>query len=315
MSAHGSAFRPPEEQRQMLKRVTRLEWISVCFLITIITAIGLAMGSSEAMKAVWTEDLLSLVPPVAYLISAHWRDKDPTDEFPYGYRRAGLIGYLAGAVALFAFGIYVLIDSAWTLIAAEHPTIGTFEFHGHRVWLGWAMIAALAYSVIPPFVLGKIKLPLAEQLHQKGVYTDAKLEKGDWLTGLAGIAGILGIGYGLWWMDAAAAALIAVEILRDGVSTLKNSVAQLMNRRPSDVGATKHDPVVERVEEALRRLAWVREVRVRLREDGDAISGEVFITPADEAHPLDRTEEATKVAGDVDWRLHDINVELVRGKN
>jgi cation diffusion facilitator family transporter len=312
MSAHGSAFRPPEEQRRALERVTRLEWISVCFLLTIIAAIGLSMGSSEAMKAVWTEDLLSLVPPVAYLIAAHWRDKDPNDEFPYGYRRAGLIGYLAGAVALFAFGIYILIDSAWTLIAAEHPTIGTIELAGHRVWLGWLMIGALAYSVIPPFVLGRLKLPLAEQLHQKALYTDAKLEKGDWLTGLAGIAGIAGIGFGLWWMDAAAAALIAVEILRDGVSTLKNSVAQLMNRRPTDVGATKHDPVVEQVEEALRKLEWVREVRVRLREDGDVISGEVFITPCDEQHPLDRIEQAAEVAASVDWRLHDINVELVR---
>lgn len=53
-------------------------------MLTIIIAIGLTMGASEAMKAVWFEDLLSLVPPIAFLISARLRAKDPTDEFPCG---------------------------------------------------------------------------------------------------------------------------------------------------------------------------------------------------------------------------------------
>ena len=49
------------------------------------------------------------------------------------------------------------------------------------------MIAALVYSVIPPFVLGRMKLPLAAELHDKTLQTDANLNKGDWLTGIAGI--------------------------------------------------------------------------------------------------------------------------------
>src|SRR4051812_46201017 len=107
-SVHGEPFRPPEKQRDALERVTRLAWISIGFLLSIIVVIGAAMGSSEAMKAVWVEDLISLVPPVAYLIGARWRDKAPSDEFPYGYRRAGLIGYLAAAMALLGFGLYIL---------------------------------------------------------------------------------------------------------------------------------------------------------------------------------------------------------------
>jgi cation diffusion facilitator family transporter len=315
MSAHGSAFSPPEEKRQALRRATRLQWITVAFLATIVAVIGAVMGSSEAMKAVWAEDLLSLVPPVAYLVSSRWRRKDPTDEFPYGYRRAGHIGYLAGAAALMAFGIFILVDSAWTLLAAEHPTIGTLAFRGHRIWLGWVMILALVYSVIPPFVLGRLKLPLAEELHEKALYTDSRLEKGDWLTGLAGIVGLLGIGIGFWWVDAAAAALIAVEILRDGVSTLKNSVGQLMNRRPTDLAVTRHDPILDRMEDAVRRLPWVREVRVRLREDGEVITGEVFVTPRDEERLMDRIAEATEAACQVDWRVHDMNVVVITARH
>ncbi|MFL6538808.1 MAG: cation transporter [Chthoniobacterales bacterium] len=312
MNVHGKAFRLPPKQDALFQRARRLEWISIFFLLTIIAAIGITMGSSEAMKAVWIEDVLSLVPPVAILIDARYRTKDPTDEFPYGYRRATLIAFLTAAVALLAFGLYILIESATTLISAEHPTIGTVELFGRRVWLGWPMIAALIYSVIPPLVLGRMKLPLARELHHKALQTDANLNKGDWLTGIAGVFGILGIGLGFWWADALAAAVIAIEILRDGVSDLRNSIAQLMNKRPTQVDTNEKDPVLDAVEDALKRLDWVRDVRVRLREDGDVLTGEAFIVPCDEADLLSRVARATEVACGVDWRLHDINVVPVR---
>src|SRR3954463_11569356 len=258
MSVHGSAFQFPPKQQALFDRAKRLEWISIIFLVTIIAAIGLVMGSSQAMKTGWIEDLLSLVPPIAFLIGARYRDRDPTDEYPYGYRRAGLVAYLTGAVALLGFGLYILIESATTFISAQRPSIGTIELFGTRVWLGWLMIAVLVYSVIPPLILGRMKTPLAVALHDKTLFTDAKLNKGDWLTGIAGIAGIIGIGFGLWWADAAAAAMISIEIIRDGVTDLQNSIAQLMNKRPTQVATKEKDPVVDEVKDALCKLDWVR---------------------------------------------------------
>jgi cation diffusion facilitator family transporter len=312
MSVHGSAFQYPEKQEGLFRRAKRLEWVSILFLLTIVVVTGLAMGGSEAMKAVWIEDLLGLVPPIAFLVAARFSQRDPTDCYPYGYRRAGLVAYLTGAVALLGFGLYILIEAAITLLSAERPTIGTIELFSRRVWLGWIMIGALLYSVIPPLILGRMKLPLATELHDKTLQTDADLNKGDWLTGIAGIFGIVGIGFGWWWADAVAAAVISIEILRDGVSDLKNSIAQLMNKRPTKVEDNEKDPVLDRVEEALQRLDWVREVRVRLREDGSVLTGEVFIVPCDEGDLFRRQEEATKVACGVDWRLHDMNIVPVR---
>ncbi len=102
------------------------------------------------MKAMWIEDTLSLVPSVSFLIGVHYRNKSPDETYPYGYRRALLIGFLCGAVALFAFGVYLLGNSAFKLIQAEQPTIQTLGLFGRRVWLGWIMIAALVYSIFPP---------------------------------------------------------------------------------------------------------------------------------------------------------------------
>ena len=308
MKMPAEPYQLPPEKQEKLHRAKRLEWITIFFMLTIIAAIGLVMGSSQAMKAMWTEDILSLIPPAAFLFGMHYRSKPPDDQFPYGYRRAVLIAFLCAALALFGFGLYLIIDSLAKLIMAEHPSIQTMEIGGRRVWLGWLMMAALAYSVIPPLVLGRMKLPLARELHDKALQTDADINKGDWLAGLAGILGILGIAFGYWWADSVAALIISFEIIRDGISSLRNSVAQLMNKRPSDVESKEKDPVLDEVQRELERLDWVKKARVRLREDGDTLTGEAFIVPRDENNLLERLQQASDVAHSVDWRLHDINM-------
>ncbi len=312
MRGHHTPYELPPEKEAALRRAVRLEWTTIAFMVSIIAAIGFTMGGSETMKAVWTEDALSLLPPIAFLIGTHYRDRPANAQFPYGYRRAILIAYLCSALALCAFGLYILGDSLIKLFMAEHPTIGTVEIFGRRMWLGWLMMVALAYSAVPPFILGRMKLPLARELHEKTLQTDANLNKGDWLTGLAGIVGIAGIGYGYWWADAVAAGIISFEIIKDGVSNLRNSIAQLMNKRPSDVENKEKDPVIHKVQAALEELEWVEAVRVRLREDGDVLTGEAFIVPRDERQLLARMQEATEVANSQDWRLHDINIVPAR---
>lgn len=304
-------YRMPDDKQQAIYRAKRLAWITIAFMISIIAVVGFTMGSSEAMKAVWIEDILSLIPPVAFLIGTRYFDRPPDAEFPYGYRRAVMIAFVTAAVALLGFGLYILIDSLSTLILVKPPTIQTVSIFGRRVWLGWLMIAALVYSAIPPFILGRMKQPLAHDLHQKALQTDANMNKGDWLSGLAGVLGIMGVAYGFWWADAAAAIIISVEILRDGFSDLKNSIAQLMNKRPSDVDG-KPDPVPDKVQHELERLDWIESARVRLREDGDVLTGEAFIVPKDEFDLLNRLRNAYDVANAVDWRLHDVNIVPVQ---
>jgi cation diffusion facilitator family transporter len=312
MKFPGEPFRLPEDKQQAMTRARRLAWITIAFMISIIGVIGLTMGSSEAMKAMWIEDILSLIPPVAFLIGTRYFDRPPDEQFPYGYRRAVMVAFLTAAVALLGFGLYILIDAVSTLVLAEAPTIQTVPIFGRRVWLGWLMIAALVYSVIPPFILGRMKQPLAHELHQKALQTDVNMNKGDWLAGLAGVLGITGVAYGYWWADAVAAIIISVEILRDGFSDLRNSVAQLMNKRPTDVEGKEEDPVPDKVQHELERLEWVQQARVRLREDGDVLTGEAFIVPKDEFDLLNRLRKAYDVANGVDWRLHDVNIVPVQ---
>ncbi len=278
-----------------LERARRLEWWTLGWLVSIVAVMGLVMGSSEAMQAAWVEDLLSLAPPALFLLALHVERRGPSRMYPFGHYRTGSMCFLVAAVALTAMGAYLVYDASVVLIRREHPTIGTFSLLGQQVWLGWAMIAALVYSVIPPVILGYKKRKLAPQIADQVLYTDAEMNAADWKTGLAGMAGIVGIAMGWWWADAAAAGLIGLDILRDGLRSMRGAVAELLDGAPrklEDPG--KLHPDVERIEQSFGKG---REVRVR--ETGRYLH--VEIGSAERTRP---SEAAARAAlGDRFWRI------------
>jgi divalent metal cation (Fe/Co/Zn/Cd) transporter len=226
------------------------------------------------------------------------------------------LAYLSAALALLALGGYILYDSVAKLLRFEHPPIGMVKPLGlGPVWLGWLMIAALLWSAIPSVFLGLAKLPLAARLHDKVLYADARMNRANWLTAGAAIVGVLGIGVGLWWADAAAAIVISLDITRDGVINVRAAAADLMDSRPTRYDDSATHPLIGDLEDELRDLAWVKDARVRLREMGHVLVGEAFVVPVDDADPVARIEGAAGRLVEVDWRLQEIVVTLVPTSN
>lgn len=98
-----------------------------------------------------------------------------------------------------------------------------------------------------------MKEPLAHTTLDKILYTDADMNAADWKTGLAGGAGIIGIGLGFWWADALEAGIISFDILRDGLRNLRIAVAELLDGAPRDLESTDVHPIVDTLLEELRR--------------------------------------------------------------
>ena len=301
----------PGPKRRVHARAVKLEWLTLVYLVTAIVFIRLTMGASQAMKVAWLEDMISLVPPAAFLIASRVRNRPPDERHPYGWHRSISIAYLISAVALLVMGAVLLLDSTLKFVTFEHPTIGTVTVWGHHVWLGWLMIPAAAYSAFPAMVIGRMKLPLARELHDKVLFADAKMNKADWLTGIAAIAGVLGIAFGLWWADAAAAAIISTDILHDGISNVRNAVADLMDKAPSTVDGSARDPLPARVETEMAKLPWVTQARARLREEGHVYFGEVFVVPAGDSVATRQLDDAAEMLRQLDWRLYVVVVVAV----
>lgn len=263
----------PATIRADIRAACRIEWWNIFWTTTIIVFMALTAGSSQAMKTAWIEDMLGLIPPVVFLVSERFERRGSSKRFPYGYDRVNSLGFLVAAVALAAVGVFLLKDAVMALTAREHVTIGSIRIWGRDVWLGWFMLAAQAYATVPPLFIGHKELPLAERLRDKLLHTDALMNKANWQTGVAGILGVAGLGFGYWWADPAAAAVISLSIIRDGWGAIRIATAELVDGAPRELGEDEMSPEAEKVAHALR--GEFPDARILMRETGRYLRAEV----------------------------------------
>lgn len=303
----------PPSQAHALRRAKRLEVVTLLYMTSAVAVVFATAGSSQAMKTAWVEDTLALVPPLAFLVAVRFGRRRPDADHPYGFHRSTGVGHLTAAVALLAVGLLLAVESAMGLVRAEHPPIGTVHLLGQTFWAGWLMVGAMVYTGIGPFVLGRMKLPLAEELHDKVLYADADMQKADWMTAAGTIAGVLGIGVGLWWADSGVALLISLSIVHDGWTNLRHATSALMDERARTYDDERPHPLTRQVDEALTNLSWVEDSRSRVRDQGHVFHVEAFVRPsAGRAPTLEQLEAAVSVLRDLDWKIHDVVVMPVR---
>ncbi|MDZ4306673.1 cation diffusion facilitator family transporter [Allopontixanthobacter sp.] len=263
----------PPEVREGLRKGRRLCLWTLFWLGGISVLMYLVMGQSQAMKTAFIEDVLSLVPSITFLIAASLEDKPASRRFPFGFKRFNSIAFLISATALLSIGTFMAYEAVMALVMMEHPSIGAIRLFGTEVWLGWVMIGVLMYSAIPPIILGRKKMPVAEKIEDKVLFTDAQTQKADWQTALAGIVGVTGIGFGLWWADAVAALFISLSILRDGWSNIKKSTAELADGAPRDLEGGDLDRDAQDVAAKLANAFPLSDVR--MRESGRYMLAEI----------------------------------------
>lgn len=270
MSKEGAT---PPELREPMRRAVRLEWINIGFTVSIIIVMGLVLGNSQTMKTAWVEDSLGLIPPIVFLVAVRLEEKGATRNYPFGLDRAHGLAFLIAAVALAGVGVLLLRDAVETLLAREHATVATVDFLGRDIWLGWLMIAAQIYSIVPPLIIGRLEMPLAKEMQDEVLFTDSKMNKANWQTGAAGVAGIIGLGLGWWWADSIAAAFISVGIIADGWKALRIAAAELIDGVPRALGSIEEDPEARKLTRKLQERYPGADIR--LRETGRYIHAEV----------------------------------------
>ena len=305
----GAPFRFPPDKWKERESLRKLSWLSIALLILAAVVVGMTVGQSQAMKTAWLSDILTAIPPIALLVALRFELRPPSERFPEGYARAISVAFLVTASVLSVIGLYLLYDSVMKLAHREHPPIGTIVLFGRQLWLGWVMIAALAFSASVGILLGKLKTPVAERLHSKALQAEAEMNRAEWMSEGAAIVGILLVAFGFWWGDAAAAAFISLEIVRDGWTNVRQVIGDMMDESPTKLGKKELEPLPGKVREAARSLPWVEEAAVRLREHGHTVIGEVFVVPRRDdrltaSALLDLAAGAADELTRLDWRLH-----------
>jgi divalent metal cation (Fe/Co/Zn/Cd) transporter len=158
-----------------------------------------------------------------------------------------------------------------------------------------------------------MKLKLAPKIHDKILYADANMMKADWMAESATAVGVIGTGFGLWWLDPLAAALVSADILKDGIGTLKTAVSDLIDRRPERADKSDFEHLPNEIAKLLRNLDWVEDAAVRMRDEGHIFIGEAFVVPEAGTPNLPALlEQASESARALDWRVQDLVIMPVQ---
>ena len=297
----------PDEQREALRKAIKWQIFTICYTLGTITVVAFVLGNSQAMKTAWIEDILSLIPQITFLICLRLVRRKPTRKHPYGYHRVMTTGHLVAGVALLAIGTHLAYDAAMGLISVEHPTIGTVNLFGATVWLGWLMVGVMAVIVVGPvFLYGPAKTKLAPVLHNKIIYADADMARADWHTNAASIVGVLGVGFGLWWLDGAAAIFIALGIIVDGFKNTRAALFDLMDQRGRKIDDSGPHPIGKLIADTARAKPWVKDAALRLRDQGQVFHMEVFLAPTEQTVSLTDLGELAAEIAELDWKVQDV---------
>jgi cation diffusion facilitator family transporter len=301
----------PPKQSRAARRAVIVESVAVGALALDVALLYATMGTSQAMKTAWLDNTISMVPPLVFLVANRVRKRAPSPRYPYGFHRVVSIAFLLSSFALLAMGAFLLGEAISDLATGFRPTIGTMILFGRPVWAGWPMIAAATWSGVTAGVLGRQKVPLARVLNDRVLHADADMSKADWLVSVATVCGVLGVGFGLWWADAVAAALISTDILWDGLRNLRAVFGELIDRTPDRLDTATEEPIVRRATVYLRGLPWVRSFAVRFHQRGHILVGEVHVVPVGDEGLTQNIETALSDLRGMDWRLQELTITPV----
>lgn len=295
------------KQRATLRKAIRWEIFTIVYTLITITVVAFVLGSSQAMKTAWIEDMLSLIPQVAFLIALIFIRRKPTKRHPYGMHRATGIGHLVAGLALLTVGFNLAFEAISGLIRGDRAEIGDVVIFGQTIWFGWVMVAVMLVIVIGPvFLYGPAKARLAPKLHNKLLYADADMANADWQTNAASIVGVLGIGLGLWWLDGVAALFISLGIVWDGYRNTKMAVLDLMDQRALTYDGKHAHPLGRAVVDYLAAQDWIEEAAIRMRDQGQVFHVEAFVHPKNEQVTLEQIGEIAEGIEALDWKIQDV---------
>jgi hypothetical protein len=107
--------------------------------------------------------------------------------------------------------------------------------------------------------------------------------------------------------------VIGSDILHDGTKYTSAAMRDLLDGRPRRYDEKGEHPVNDNILRAVAETDWIDEAAVRMRDTGHVFNVEVLAIPREQdGDLLGGVEELTDRIRDVDWKVQDVVVAVVR---
>jgi cation diffusion facilitator family transporter len=265
------------------KRVTVVGAIANLFLAFGKIVSGV-LGQSQALVADGVHSLSDLASDALVLIAARWGSHGADENHPYGHARIETAATAVVGILLLMVAAGFMIDSVGRLLEPDR-----------LLQPGWLALVAAVVSVAVKEVLYHYTVRVARQTRSPLIAANAWHHRSDALSSLVVIVGVAGAMFGLIWLDAVAAIVVAIMVGWVGWKFIGASVAELV-----DTGLSRKK--LEALDELILSVEGVRGYRkLRTRRMGGQAFMDVQILLDREL----RLVEADRIANQVKRLLID----------
>ncbi|WP_267256902.1 cation diffusion facilitator family transporter [Coxiella endosymbiont of Ornithodoros maritimus] len=180
-------------------------------------------GYSQALIADGVHSLSDLLTDGLVMVTGRMGAQSPDKEHPYGHRRIETIGSIIIAVILIFVVIGIAFDTFEHLIHHAHLPLPTFP-----------VIIIAVISIIANEGLFRYTLAKGNQINSDLLRTNAWHHHSDSLVSLIVLISVIGNRFGITYLDAIGAFIIAVLILRMGIKMIWNNGKELIDTAVDD---------------------------------------------------------------------------------
>jgi cation diffusion facilitator family transporter len=206
------------QRRKHINRVTY--WgVLVNVLLSVAKLVGGVIGQSQALIADGLHSLSDLASDAMVLVAAHHAGEEADDDHPYGHARFETIATVALATLLGAVGLGIAYDAISRLIANEPITVPAL----FTLWIA-------AISILSKEALYHYTRIVGQKIHSQLLLANAWHHRSDAVSSIVVFIGIAGAQLEMPKLDAYAAIIVAIMIIKIGVELGYNSVQELADK-------------------------------------------------------------------------------------
>ncbi len=200
------------------KRRATLVGAAVNLVLSVTKIIGGLIGQSQALIADGVHSLSDLLSDALVLLASRWGSLEADHNHPYGHARIETLATLGVGLLLLMIGAGFMIDSVSRLLNPERLLAP-----------GWVAFGIAAVSVLGKEALFRYTVAVARRTDSALLRANAWHHRSDALSSIVVIIGIGGALAGLLWLDAVAAAIVAIMLGWVGWRLLGEAAAELVD--------------------------------------------------------------------------------------
>lgn len=253
------------------------------------------LGHSAALVADGVHSLVDILADGFVLMAAKWGSMEADHDHPYGHRRFETIATFAIAVLLIITGFVIGYDSAMRLW--HHEVIKPHLF---------TIVVALV-SVVGNEGLFWYTIRTGKRINSQLLIANAYHARSDSLTSIVVLFGLVGAQLGWVFLDAMAAILVGVYIVKIGVEWGLKALNEL-----TDAGLSGEDVhILEEVIDAVPGVLHSHKLRTRKMAEHIFLDVHIQVEPYLSVSEGHYVAECVRVAlARVNHSLHDITVHV-----